>query len=116
MSALNTRQDARVTGAVMVEGEMLCFDATDYDLEPGTEAVVIGTKGEVYVSPIAENHPEDRARLARIRSALIPYVSGFYSARVPEFLQVKVLGRYVPVPCAPPARAGKGAVQSLKAA
>ena len=116
MSALTTRQDVRITGAVMVDGKMLCFDATDYDLQPGTEAVVIGTKGEIYVSPIAENHPEDRARLARIRSALIPYVSGFYSTRVPEFLQVKVLGRYVPVPSATSTKVGKGAARSLEAA
>lgn len=116
MNALTTRQDAQVTGAVMVEGKMLCFDATDYDLEPGTEAVAIGTKGEIYVVPIAKNHPEDRARLARIRSALIPYVSGFYSTKVPEFLQVKVLRRYVPVPAATSVKAGKGAARSLAAA
>ncbi|MBF0877292.1 hypothetical protein HKD21_10585 [Gluconobacter cerevisiae] len=116
MNALATRQDARVTGAVMVEGEMLCFDATDYDLEPGTEAVVIGTKGEIYVAPIAKNHPEDRARLARIRCALIPYVSGFYSPRVPEFLQVKVLGRYVPIFSPASEKAGKSAVRALERA
>jgi len=116
MSALATRQDARVTGAVMVNGEMLCFDATDYDLEPGTEAVVIGTKGEIYVAPIAENHPEDRARLARIRCAFIPYVSGFYSPGVPEFLQVKVLGRYVPMPFPVSGSAKKSAVRALEAA
>jgi len=116
MSALASRQDTRVTGAVMVNGQMLCFDATDYDLPAGTEAVVIGTKGEIYVAPIADDHPEEKARKARIRSALIPYVSGYYPAGTPEYLQVKVLGRYVPLPSSSAAAVENSSFQALQPA
>lgn len=116
MSALANRKDTRVTGAVMVNGQMLCFDATDYDLPAGTEAVVIGTKGEIYVAPIAEDHPDEKARKARIRSALIPYVSGYYPAGTPEYLQVKVLGRYVAAPTPPEAKRRKRPERILETA
>ncbi|MBR0560038.1 hypothetical protein [Neokomagataea anthophila] len=103
MKALTNARHERVTGAVMVNGEMICFDAEDYDLAAGTQAVVIGERGEIYVAPIAADHPEQKARMARNRSALVPFVSGRYPPGTPEHLQVKVLGRYVPV--AAPVRA-----------
>lgn len=114
MSALANRQNPSVTGAVMVNGQMLCFDARDYDLSPGTEAVVIGRGGAIYVAKIADDHPEQKARMARSRSAVVPYVSGRHPAGTPEFLMVKVLGRYIPKPVS--AQSMSRGVRSLETA
>lgn len=96
MSALERRDNPRITGAIMSEGEMLCFDATDYMLEPGAEAVVIGSLGRIHVATIGEDHPDEALRRGTNRAAVIPYVSGRYPVGTKENLYVKVLGRFIP--------------------
>lgn len=97
MSALTQRENQRITGAVMSEGEMLCFDATDYLLEPGAQAVVIGARGRIHVATIGKDHPDEMRRKGMNRGAIIPYVSGCYPPGTKENLCVKVLGRFIPL-------------------
>jgi hypothetical protein len=95
VSALVRRRDRRISGAVMVDGKMLCFDATDYVLEPGAQAVVI--VGNTFaVETINADHPDQTKRRGKLRNALIPHVSGYYPAGTKEQLEVKVLGRFIP--------------------
>ncbi|GBR19888.1 hypothetical protein [Asaia spathodeae] len=97
MSALTQRENPRITGAVMSEGQMLCFDATDYMLEPGAQAVVIGALGRIHVATIGKDHPDEMRRKGMNRGAIIPYVSGCYPHGTRENLCVKVLGRFIPL-------------------
>ncbi|GAB6854093.1 hypothetical protein [Asaia astilbis] len=97
MSALTQGENPRITAAVMSEGQMLCFDATDYLLEPGAQAVVIGARGRIHVATIGKDHPDEMRRKGMNRGAIIPYVSGCYPPGTRENLCVKVPGRFVPL-------------------
>lgn len=107
MSVITHRENPRITGAIMSEGQMLCFDATDYMLEPGAQAVVIGALGRIHVATIGMDHPDEMRRKGMNRGALIPYVSGCYSLGTKENLYVKVLGRFIPLATKQPERSAR---------
>jgi len=92
MTALTQRGPAPVTGAVMIDGEVVCFDLNDFHMMAGDRAVVLA-EGKVCVESILSHYdgvyltPERKTRSAFVRRG---------TADKPSRLLVQVLGRYVP--------------------
>lgn len=84
-----------VTGAVMIGGEVVYFDADDYKLWAGDRAVVLDPRGNICVVTLESNHPEELRSLHRTRRALMQWHDPI-DGRQSKFA-VQVLGRHVPV-------------------
>jgi len=83
-------EEGRITGAIHQDGKVILFDASDYTLEPGTEAVIIDPKGRIAIAKLEQT--AEWERLARSRTGLVWTVNPF-GERV--LFGAKVLGRHI---------------------
>lgn len=80
-------------GAIMIDGKLVIFNADDFDLEHGAEAVVQGPGDVIQIATIVRDRHDDSRRAKR--RMCIPYVSGFYPKGTPEKVEIRVLGRLI---------------------